>query len=278
MTYILFNPLANSRNGEAGILSVQEAYDVEDPDVLDITSLDVKTFLLTRTDQDLVILCGGDGTIHHLVNRLEGEVPSVPIRLWRFGTGNDFIRDVSNGQNLQTVPFNEYIENLPITEANGEKHRFLNGCSAGVDAMVCLKVAGQQTTGRHASYVGNAIHAFFRDYRTCSGRVTVDGETRSYDRIWMAGAMNGRYQGGGMLFGPGQDRKSPLLTSYVWHGTSPVSTLLHFPSISNGSYVRFTRHCDIRSGREITVELDAPQPLQMDGEVLTDIRRFRIRK
>lgn len=278
MTYILYNPLANNGNGLACIDEVQEAYRDDAPELRDLTQLDTKAFLADLTADDLVILCGGDGTINRLVNDLDGTRPAVPIRVWRFGTGNDFLRDVTadSDPNARTALLNDYIRNLPLATVGAQRFRFVNGCSGGVDALVCAKM--NEGRGRKQSYVTTALRCFFRDFKTTTARVTVDGVTHTFDRVWIAGAMNGRYQGGGMKFAPDQDRNSGLLCCYVWHGTSPVGTLLNFPRIMKGTHPKIRNHCEMRFGREITIEFDDPQAIQLDGETVTGQTRLHIVK
>lgn len=276
MTYILYNPLSNGGRGEKGLDDVQAALAADSPETLDITALNTRAFLGGLTAEDRVILCGGDGTINCLVNDLGGQAPAVPVYVWRFGTGNDFLRDAA-APGEAMVLLNDHIPRLPVTEVEGWTLRYLNGCSVGVDAVVCYQMEENLRRPKKSSYAATALRSFFKKYKPMSGRVTVDGETREYERIWMAAAMNGHYQGGGMKFAPDQDRNGDTLTCIVWHGTSPLGTLLRFPFVIPGWHTGFAA-CDIRVGREITVELDAPTMLQMDGEVLTGVTGYTARK
>lgn len=276
MTYILYNPHANGGRAAEGVASVKEALTAEAPELLDITALDAAAFLTGLPAEDRVVLCGGDGTIHRLVNALGGSVPDAELCLWRFGTGNDFLRDIDPGNGQRRIRINDYIRNLPVAQFGGEKRRYLNGCSLGVDAVVCQKVE-ENLSAPHKSYATTALGCFFRNYKPIRGRVTVDGETREYDRIWMACAMHGRYQGGGMKFAPDQDRTGDTLTSLVWHGTSALGTLLSFPFVIPGKHTHFSA-CDMRVGREITVEFEQPTVIQLDGEVVDGVSAYTIRK
>ncbi len=276
MTFILYNPLANGGHGYDGIDRIRQIFREETPETLDITTLDTGSFLQDLAAADKVILCGGDGTIHRLVNSLEGAIPDVPVYVWRFGTGNDFLRDVA-ARDQSMVLLNDYLKKLPVTEVAGQKIRFLNGCSLGVDAVVCGMMEENRSKPVKSSYVMTALRSFFQNYQPMSGWVTVDGRTRYYKKIWMAAAMNGHYQGGGMNFAPDQDRNSDTLTCLVWHDTTALGTLLRFPTVIPGKHTRFAA-CDIRVGREITVELDTPTTIQLDGEVITGVSRYTARK
>lgn len=278
MIYILYNPLANNGNGLAGVEEVRAFCGAEACELHDITTLDAKAFLMGLPADDRVILCGGDGTINHLINDLDGALPAVPIHAWRFGTGNDFIRDVTadSDPTAKTAALSEYIQNLPRAIVGDKQIRFVNGCSGGVDSLVCAKM--NEARGKKPNYVTTALKAFFNDFKKTGVRITVDGVTHEFDGVWMAGAMNGRYQGGGMKFAPDQDRTGDRLCCYVWHGTSILGTLLHFPGVISGKYIHNQKHCEIRFGREITIEFRDPQPIQFDGEVLPDVKRFTLVK
>jgi len=277
MTYILFNPLANGGHGDRGVGRVEDALRAEEPKTMDITGMDTGAFLRGLSGEDKVILCGGDGTINRLVNDLDGKAPEVPIHVWRFGTGNDFIRDTAGKNGPNTVLLNDYMGNLPLAEFSGQRRFFLNGCSLGVDAEVCRAMEENRLKPKKSGYAATAVSAFFKNFRPVRGRVTVDGESREFDKIWMAGVMNGHYQGGGMKFAPDQDRNGDTVTSLVWHGTSAFGTLLHFPFVIPGKHTGFS-FCKMRTGHEVTVELEEPCWLQMDGEVFGDVTGYTIRK
>ena len=279
MTYILYNPLANGGNGLVGIDRVQAAYAAQSPELLDITTLDARAFLTGLSADDQVILCGGDGTINRLVNALDGLCPEVPIYVWRFGTGNDFLRDVTEQSQEQSVLLNDYIRNLPATEVQGRRIRFINNCCCGVDGLVCELAEKRKLIHRKSrvNYTALAVRSVLFDYRTTSARVTVDGETREYKKVWMASVMNGRYVGGGMKLAPEQDRRSGELCCIVWHGCGRLKTLLNLTKVFDGSHASCPMF-EMRYGREVEIELDDPTAMQLDGEVVSGVTRYTARK
>lgn len=277
MTYILYNPLANGGYGEDGVSALMETFEAEKPDAVDITGIDAAAFFAARTAGDKVILCGGDGTLHRLVNELGGRAPAASVFLWRFGTGNDFMRDIAP-RGAQSLRLNPYLQGLPAADVDGRRIYYLNGCSVGVDALVCRLLNERHDESRRAGYASLAVNAILRQYKPMSGRVTVDGETVAYEKIWLAAAMNGRYQGGGMKFAPGQDRTGDRLCCLVWHDTTPPGTLLRFPFVIPGRHAMFRKYCDFRHGREIAVELDAPADIQLDGETYSGVTGYTARK
>lgn len=281
MTYILYNPLANGGNGIAGLGKVQAAYQTENPETLDITKLELRSFFAGLTAEDKVILCGGDGTINFLVNAIDGVEVSADIQMWRFGTGNDFLRDVSGKHGPQTVPLKEYIQKLPYAEMQGRRIRFINNCCCGMDGLVCEmgEAAKRLRKKGRISYTWLALRAILHDYHCVDAKVTVDGQTREYKKVWMASVLNGRYVGGGMKLAPDQDRMGDRLCSLVWHGTNRVMTIIRLLRVfSGGTHVKFKNMCDIRFGRNIEVEISEPVACNLDGEVISGVTRYSAHK
>jgi diacylglycerol kinase family enzyme len=280
MIYILYNPLANGGNGTVGLEKVQAAFPGQCLDQQDITKLDTRAFLTGLSADDRVILCGGDGTINHLINAIADTPIAVPISIWKFGTGNDFWRDVPEKGDHQTVLLNDYIQNLPYAMVDGQKVYFLNNCSYGLDGKVCEigeHVKRHRKKGK-VSYAWLAIRSILRDYHCGNADVTVDGETRHYEKVWMASALNGRFVGGGMKLAPDQDRTSDKLCCLVWHGTSRLATLCRLVSVFWGGHVKWKHMCDVRFGRDIQVVFDRPTAAQLDGEVFSDITGYTAHK
>lgn len=65
MTYILFNPLAGSRQGEVRAQALAKRMRGRD-----VTKLDAAAFLRGLPGTDMVILAGGDGALNHFANAL----------------------------------------------------------------------------------------------------------------------------------------------------------------------------------------------------------------
>lgn len=242
-------------------------------DVLEIT--DYRIFLESLNKDDYLILAGGDGTLNRFVNNTDGIDFPNDVLYFPNGTGNDFAGDL--GYEKQCAPFSvkSYLKALPYVTVNGEKYRFLNGVGYGIDGY-CCQVGDElkKRPGKKVNYTAIAVKGLLFHYKPTKAKVTVDGVTHTYSRVWLAPTMNGRLYGGGMMPTPDQKRNSDRLSTMVFHDSGKLKTLMVFPSIFKGTHVEHKKVVDVLKGKEITVEFDRPVALQIDGETILNVRQY----
>lgn len=275
--YVLFNPLADNGRGQAYVKDAVEALGGA-AECFDVTVTDVRSLIAASDPADTVVLVGGDGTLNYFVNDVY-DLPLPQVYLMRSGTGNDFLNDIEPPEGQKLVPINDYLTDLPVVEINGVSRRYLNNVAFGIDGAVCEVADRKKAKGKKKiNYTAIALGLLMFTYRPPNATVTVDGETRTYHRVWMAPAMNGRYYGGGMMVAPMQDRNERRLASVVVHHTGRLRTLLRFPGIFTGKHVAHRDMVDWRYGNEITVTFDRPTAVQIDGETVTGVTTFTARR
>ena len=111
-----------------------------------------------------------------------------------------------------------------------------------------------------------------------NARVTVDGETGEFKKVYLAPSMNGRFYGGGMMIAPAQDRLNGehSLAVVLYYGASKLKTLMVFPSIFKGEHMKHTEMTKVITGHDITVEFDRPTALQIDGETVVGVTTYTV--
>ena len=277
MVYILYNPMAKNGNGKLCADELLKRYP-DAAEVTDITTINMRDFLSARTAEDTVIISGGDGTLNHLANDADGLFDACPIYLYRGGSGNDFLHDVEDAVTDDTVKINDYLKDLPTVTVNGVTRRYINGIGYGIDGMVCEVADKLRTEGKKdISYTMLSIKLLLHGYVPPTATVTVDGESYTFGKVWLASAMKGRYYGGGMKVAPDQDRRRDDLSLVMFHGTGRLRTLMIFPKIFKGEHIKHEKAVSILKGREITVSFDRPTALQIDGETLLGVTSYTVR-
>ena len=267
MKYYLYNSLAN--NGIRPDVAPETQ-------LVDAVGLDYPAYLKSLQPEDEVVLLGGDGTLNYFINAVKGVEIKNSIYLLGSGTGNDFLTDIGKNPG-EEVLINPYLENLPTVYVNGKEQLFINNMGFGIDGY-CCEVADQikeKNPQEKIDYSGIAIKGLLFHFKPCTAEVTVDGVTRSFENVWIAPTMKGRYYGGGMDMAPDQDRFSDHLTVVVYHCASKLKALITFPSIFKGEHVGKKDVVDIFTGNDITVKFSRPCAAQIDGETVLNVTEYR---
>ncbi len=279
MIYLLLNPLANNSKGESDAHEWAESHDVDCKFISLLDIPDMKGFLQGLGDGDEVILTGGDGTLNRFANDVYGYEIKVPVYYAKCGSGNDFFRDnekyVKNGR-IELRPF---LKDLPEITVNGIKRRFLNGIGYGLDGETCK--AGdlqRETSDKPVNYTNIAIKLLLGGYRLKKATVTVDGETETYENVWLASTMKGRFYGGGLMVAPEQDRfnEDHKVSVVALYKRSRLITLMRFPSLNKGEHIKKADWVTVKRGHKVKVSFDQPCALQIDGDVIDNVTSYTV--
>ena len=272
---VLYNSNAGTKNNIEDIKMLEVLVDAKLKfiDILNTKNYDV--FLSGLEEYDFIILAGGDGTLNRFVNDTEGIEFDNEILYFPNGTGNDFAHDLGHTKECNPFPITEYFKNLPQVVVKGKKYRFINGIGYGIDGY-CCEVGDElkNIPDKKVNYTSIAIKGLLFHYKPTNAKVTVDGKTHTYKKVWIAPTMNGRYYGGGMMPTPDQKRNSGMLSTMIFHNSGKLKTLMIFPSLFKGDHIKHTKHVDIFKGKEITVEFDRPTALQIDGETILGVTAY----
>ena len=229
---------------------------------------DKKSFVEAISENDKLVVIGGDGTLSRFVNAIDDKDYPFPIFCYAGGTGNDFINDVTDDE-TSFIQINEYIKELPIAVVNGKEYKILNGVSMGLDGYCCdVGDKRRKKTGKVPNYLRIAIGGFLYGYKPCRATVTVDGKSESFESVWLAPTMNGRFYGGHQMITPTQDRLNPerRVCFAVAHAKRVLSILPKLPSVRSGKHMKYNKIFKIIEGEHVVVEFEKPAAVQIDGE------------
>ncbi len=277
MIYVLYNPLADNRNGRSNAAKIGEILNIREISYLDVTQMKITEFLQNIAQEDRIILSGGDGTLHYFVNECGGKAPEHLVYYYPTGSGNDFMADVRERENRGMILLNPYLRHLPTVTVKGDSRFFLNGVGYGIDGYCCEEGDKQRAEGSGSiNYTAIAIKGLLFHFKPRNATVIVDGVVHNYRNVWLAPTMNGRFYGGGMMVAPNQDRlrADGLVSTVVMHCKSKTKTLAVFPSIFKGEHIRHKEMVEVMTGKEIEVIFDQPTALQIDGETVLDVSSY----
>lgn len=275
---VLFNPLSGNGCGKENLQTIKDFFKDRTVVFQDITAIeDMGDYMGNLQADTCLVICGGDGTLNRFINSVPRTDRLCDTYYYPTGSGNDFLRDLGKIAEDGPVKINQYIQNLPEVSVNGKTYRFLNGVGYGIDGYCCEVGEQLRAAGKKPDYTAIAIKGLLFHYKPTNAVVTVDGVKHTYRKVWIAPTMYGRYYGGGMMAAPDQNRdhNDGLLSLLLMHKAGRIGTLCVFPSIFKGEHIKHSKTVALHRGREITVEFDRPVTLQIDGEVVKNVTRYR---
>jgi diacylglycerol kinase (ATP) len=217
-----------------------------------------------------VVACGGDGTVHAVIQSLANT--HVPLGIVPGGSGDDIAMGLGFPVGDPEAAAAHLVTSLQqgsprtvdlgsVRAADGTDRYFLGVLSSGFDSAVNERANSMTRLGGQRYNV--AILLELASFRAVSYDVRVD-EERIQDLGMLVAVGNGSSYGGGMQVCPSAVPDDGIL-EVTWLGAVSKLTFLRvFPSVFKGQHVR---HPSVRtySGRRLT--LDAPgQVAYADGE------------
>ena len=228
-----------------------------------------------------VIVVGGDGTLHDVINGIfiQKEVPTteVQVAVIAVGTGNDWIRMFGiprkYSEAIRAIAENHaFLQDVGVVsyeESSYRQSRYMpNVGGAGLDAAVIRGFDSLKARGHRGRilYVLSLIATFF-GYRSTGMRIWVDDEQVVNDLVLSTSVGIGKYSGGGMMQTPEAVADDGLLDLTViskikwWQVPKALKCLFN-----GGIYSLPQVH--LYRGTKIRIESSPEVPIEIDGEQL----------
>ena len=217
-----------------------------------------------------VIACGGDGTVHEVLQAVVGT--DVPLGVVAGGSGDDIAANlgfVTSGADAiaddlvscLTAGTTRLVDVGEATTSDGAVRSFVGVLTTGFDSSVNERANRMQRLRGQRYNV--AMVRELASFRPLAYVVTIDGERRSAPGMLVSVGNGSRY-GGGMLICPDALPDDGLL-DVTWLGSLSTASLLRlFPRVYRGTHVEHPAVTTFR-GRSLTI--DAPgQIAYADGE------------
>ena len=185
---------------------------------------------LSKNNEPLrVYACGGDGTIHEVVNAIAG-YQNVELAVYAAGTGNDFVKIYSKSQDYDDIVKNKTGENrfkdfkalidgkvqeIDLSKMTGpslkEPWYSINVINFGFDAIVGAKGNENKLKGKKDPYGAAAIIPAILGGRFNKILIKVDGEPLNKKRLLNGALGQGQWVGGQYHASPKSDNTDGLI-------------------------------------------------------------------
>ena len=206
----------------------------------------LKDYLTKEKDTVRVYACGGDGTIHEVVNGLIG-FDNAELAVLALGTGNDFVKIYSKEKDYDNVVknctgakrfqsfkdlLNGKVEKIDISKINGpsmsEPWYSINVINFGFDAIVGAKGNENKLKGKKNPYGAGAIIPAILGGRFNKIIVKADGKPLNKKRLLNSAVAQGQWVGGQYHASPKSDNKDGLMDVTLLHCMTLVGLMAKY--------------------------------------------------
>jgi len=214
-----------------------------------------------------VLIIGGDGTFSEALNGVV-DFETITFGLIPCGTGNDFAKKLGLPKSpKKAIRRILAAEEKRIDYIDLDGKRCLNVCGLGMDVDVLVKYASMKHFRGKIKYYLSLFYVLthFKPHRVRYRIGDVEGE----QDVFMVGACNGTYIGGGMALAPDSDVADGILDLVVIDNIpKPMIPIRLVPFLLGRMNKQPCTH--IYQGTEAEIEIlhEEPGRVQVDGEVM----------
>lgn len=250
----------------------------------------LKEYLSKNNDILRVYACGGDGTIHEVVNAI-AEFDNVQLAVYAAGTGNDFVKIYSEKQDYDTIVkekmgakrfqdwkalVNGDVIDIDISKMTGpsmkEPWYSINVINFGFDAIVGAKGNENKAKGIKKPYGPRAIIPAILGGRFNNIIVKADGEQLNKKKMLLASLGQGQWVGGQYHASPKSDNTDGLIDVVMLKCMSLMRLMIqYFGRYTKGEHLdneKLMKRIVYRRAKQIEIIGKKDIDICVDGEII----------
>ena len=273
MLHLIYNPVSGKKKAAKNLLVVEKLlkergleYEVHSTCEAHDGERIART-LTERGENELIVL-GGDGTLHEVLNGLV-DPPVCKLGLIPSGTGNDFAACVGvplDVEKATKIILDGEAKNTDYIEVEDRRCMNVGGIGMDVDVLERYSRGKNQTKLKYFRCLLKSIFAF-KGYPVT---VIIDGKEERHDAL-LVDFCNGKVYGGGIPICPKAEVDDGKISVVVVDGIKGkfelIKTLI---KLMKGKLLEYPKTsyclCD-----EIIVKPDSPCIVQLDGELYPNL-------
>jgi YegS/Rv2252/BmrU family lipid kinase len=210
-----------------------------------------------------VWVIGGDGTLNYFINKYP--YISIPVALFKGGTGNDFAwklyGEISLDEQINTIlkSKGKYVDAGVCND-----RLFLNGVGIGFDGEILKNMQSIRWLGGHLGYLIIVIAKIF-NFKEYHFSVTIESKTID-EKLFLMSVFNSSRTGGGFHIAPKAIINDGLLDVVKCKPLSVLKRLKNLPVIEKGKHLNLP-FINYTQNKNLLVECKQELPAQIDGEL-----------
>jgi diacylglycerol kinase (ATP) len=219
---------------------------------------------------DLLVVAGGDGSFSLAVNSID--LNATGLAFLPFGTGNALTHALGYRGGIREIALrlrSAGTRRLDLIDCDGRRKAFM--ASLGIDGCAIQLYERYKQRGYHGlnAHLRAGLRAALTAYRPTGASIAVDGSVRKIPKLYSLMVVKQPYFGMGLKVSPRARWTDGRLHIQTLSKKLAQVAMGLFTSLTIGNRAGTYRH-----GRHVTVQLEAPLTLQIDGELGWTSERF----
>lgn len=235
---------------------------------------------------DYLLVIGGDGTLHEVVDTLQESKRNIPITYIPAGTGNDFHRTwypkAGPREIIEGMLFNRQVQDIPIflfeNHLSNRQGTVINSYGLGLDALINARAKANLASVSPS--VAKLYHRFNLAYLKAIVEslntiphfcleYTMDGTTYLVDDASMVLVMNTPYIGGGIRLDNRTQPRAHELSLVIYHDITSDAVRDIIPRVFKSHDYQSSPYINQISGQHLRLKVAHDSVLsQVDGETI----------
>lgn len=217
---------------------------------------------------DLIIACGGDGTVHEVVNGIMKSPIKSKLAIMPTGTVNDFASQLKipkSSANFASLLMKYNFKSVDVGKIND--NYFINVAGGGAFMNVAHDVTIEAKTilGKYAYYFKAAIEVPGELEKSNQIKYNIDGEEYNYNTLLFM-VINTSGAGGFKNLCPKAKIDDGLLDMVIFEKASNADLLQIFASVFNGQHINHPK-VHYYQGKNMIIECDKDLDIDTDGDL-----------
>jgi diacylglycerol kinase (ATP) len=225
-----------------------------------------------REGYDMIISCGGDGTVHEVVNGIMKSGCKTKLAIMPAGTINDFASQLKMPKayaNFASLLMKQNFKTIDVGKINDDY--FINVVGGGAFMNVAHDVTIESKTilGKYAYYFKAAFEVPEQLVNTNNISYEIDGVEYNYNTLLFL-IINSSGAGGFKKLCPKATINDGLLDIVIFEKASNADLLQIFTRVFNGQH---TTHPKVHyyQGKNIKINCEKNLPIDTDGDLWGNI-------
>ena len=223
-----------------------------------------------------MIACGGDGTLHEVVNAVAGQ--GITVGVLPIGSANDFLKTL-DPRNIPHPGIDHFFDGATRSVDLGrvafglsDRRYFVNSLGIGFTGRIAKSVRGRPWLRGELGYAYALLHVL-SGYRPLKMHITItleDSLLELHESVFAFSVANGKIEGGKFRIAPHAELSDGLLDVALLRAMPKYEFFRYVVKYIKGSHISDKRvlYCKAKA---VEVRLEEPDVMHLDGEVYDGI-------